>query len=116
MQGSVQHIGPSHVGDCLDSTLSHPILVLCTNTAEAQYLTKASAMLTKLCGTENTVVRMISLNGNTNIHSLRFQKHFTMESVTGSSGQLVVHQEKGAAMVDINGATCVAIVGGTVSR
>jgi hypothetical protein len=76
---------------------------------------KVLAMRTKLCGIENTTVRMIAFNGNTNICSLRFQKHFTTESVTGDSGQLVVDEEIGAAMVDINGATCVAIVG-TVSQ
>jgi hypothetical protein len=49
--------------------------------------------------TENTIFRVIALNGNTNVHSLTFKKQFAMYGITGSSGQLVLDEEEGATMV-----------------
>lgn len=80
--------------------LGTPIQVLHTNTAEAHGWAKAFAVLTKLGRAEHAIIRVVALNGDTNICQIRFQKQF-VESVTGSSGQLVVDEKDGAAMINI---------------
>lgn len=74
-------------------------MVVGSNTAEMQVLTKVFAVLMKLCGAEKAIIRVLPVDGDTDIRSLRLQEHFTMESVAGGSGQLVMDEKKGAAMV-----------------
>ena len=66
-------------------------------------------MLTKLGRAENAIVRVVLLNGDTNIGCLRFEEHLAMNGVTGSSGQLMMDEEEGAAMVNIDGTTSATI-------
>ena len=43
-----------------------------TNATEAQCLAKVCAMLAKLIGAENTIVRVVLLDGDTNMGCFRF--------------------------------------------
>ena len=72
MKGGMEHVGPGHVGDGLNSTLRNPILMVSANATEAQGLAKACAMPAKLSRAENTIVRVVLLDGDTNIGCLRF--------------------------------------------
>ena len=58
---------------------------------------------------------MMAFDGNAHISSLMFKDQFAMNGVTGNCGELVAHKNKGAAMVHIDGATAVAMAGGTVA-
>ncbi len=79
------------------------------NATETQSLTKACAMLFEFIGTEYTVVGMELFDGNTNICCFGFRKHLTPNRVASGGGQLVVDVNEGAAVVDVDGATCISV-------
>ena len=111
----MEHIGMGHVGDCLDGTFSNTILVVSINSTESKSLAEALTVRVKVGAAKDPVIRMIAFDGNAHIGSLMFKDQFATNGVIGSSGELVTHKTKGAAMVDIDGATGVAMVGGTVA-
>ena len=84
------------------------------NATEVQSLAKVHAMLAKLSGAENTIIGVVSFDGDTSICCLRFQEHLASDGIAGSSSQLMMDEKKGAEMVNVNRAACVAIAGGAV--
>ena len=66
-------------------------------------------MLAELIGAEYTVVRVELPDCYTNVCCFGFQKQLTANGITGGGGQLVVDVNEGAAVVNIDGATCVSI-------
>ena len=72
-------------------------------------------MLAELIGAEYTTVRVELPDCYTNISCFGFQKHLTANGIAGGCGQLVVDVNEGAAVVDINGATCVPVARRAVS-
>ncbi len=72
MKSGMEHVGADHVGDGLNCTLCNPILVVSTYTTEAQGLTKVCAMLAKLSRAKNAIIRVVPLDGDSNIGGFRF--------------------------------------------
>jgi hypothetical protein len=87
-----------------------------TYAAESYGLTKVTTMRAKFCRAKDTVVRVIPLNGDTNVIGLTFEEQFTTNSIAGGSGELMVDEEKATAVVDINCTTGIPIMGGAVPR
>lgn len=111
----MQHVSTGHVGDGLDGAFGDPVLVMSANTTEAQGLSKACAMLTKLIGAKDAIVRVELPDGNANMCCFGFKEHLTTNGIAGSSGQLVVNVDERATVVDVDGATREAIARRTVS-
>ena len=72
MKGGMEHVGAGHVGDGLNGVFCNSILVVSANATEMQGLTKACAMLAKLSRAKNSVIRVVLLDGDSNIGGFRF--------------------------------------------
>ena len=65
-----------------------------THTTETYGLVKVTTMKAKFGRAKDTIVGVISLNGDPNISCFTFEEELTTDSVTGSSGQLKMEEKK----------------------
>ena len=109
-KSGVNEISMSHVRRRLDSPFSNSILVVSPNSTEGKLLIKLFAMVMGSRRIENAIVGMVGKNPDIDIQSLPFKKELTSNSVTGSSGGLVVDKQKTTGMIHKIGATSETIV------
>jgi hypothetical protein len=109
MQSGMKHVSPSHICDSSNSPLSYTILMMGTHTTETYGLPKVMTVRLKFCQAKDTIVGVISLNGDANVCCFMFEEQFSINSVAGSSSKLMIDKEKATTMVDIYCATGVPI-------
>ena len=78
----MQHVGTGHVGDHLDGTLSHSVLIVCANATETDGLTKLIAMDMKVSRDEHTTIGVIMFNRDPNVSGFVLKEQFPTNCIS----------------------------------